>query len=344
MIGVNSGMLRQFARGLPLVRDLREILMNLDGRLASLERRCEQPQSLRNASQEYMDRALAVVSEFWRAYDFQIEPNKPPILVDLLHCNAEYLWRNLVVAKLVQHVTGSPLVGLLGEPGIVAPVLGSLLSRTDNARLAGAFGISHFVEIPNEDPGDGQELATRSAIAELASSQADGMPLAPTAIAKLLELRTESGFPIGRNIQDTFMRGELEPTVLAGHRLVRWARQVLGFFGFAERLIASMRPLAFVTGHVDYCPWGTLAELLVRRGGHVVWYRMDCRLPIHILHHFDPTATLNGMIRRIERDAFPSLNTEYKATAILPGELICWRRPAQPRSSRGLVVTSAGYL
>lgn len=75
MISVNTGMLRQFARGLPLVRDLREILINLDGRLASLERRSEQAQSLRNAPQEDMDRALAVVSEFWRAYDFQIEPD-----------------------------------------------------------------------------------------------------------------------------------------------------------------------------------------------------------------------------------------------------------------------------
>jgi hypothetical protein len=90
MIGVNTEMLRQFARGLPLVRDLREILMNLDGRLASLERRSE-AQSVPNPSQEAMDRALAVVSEFWRGYDFQIETDKPPILVDLLHSNAEYL-------------------------------------------------------------------------------------------------------------------------------------------------------------------------------------------------------------------------------------------------------------
>jgi hypothetical protein len=290
--------------------------MNLDGRLASLERR-----SGSNGSHEYVDQALAVISQFWRSYDHQIDPNGQPILVDLLHCNTEYVWRNLVVAKFVQHITGAPLVGLLGEPGIVAPVLGSLLSRSENARLASAFGVNHFVEIPNEDPQASEEIAVLKTIAELAMSQPDGTPLPPPAIAKLRDIQTLSGFPIGRSVQDTFMRGELEPTVLAGVRLVHWARRVLGFFGFAERLIATMRPLVFVTGHMDYCPWGTLAELLVRRGGRVVWYRMECRLPIHILHQIDAAKTLNGMIRRIERDAFFEFERQIDSNVYLAGRI-----------------------
>ena len=100
------------------------------------------------------------------------------------------------------------------------------------------------------------------------------------------------------------MRADLEPTVLAGHRLVHWSKRVLSFVDFAEQMIASMRPSVFVTGHVDYCPWGTLAELLVQRGGRVVWYRGDCRLPIHILDNVGANSTLNGTIRRIEHDAF----------------------------------------
>lgn len=316
MIGANAGMLRRFARSLPLVRDLRDVLMNLDGRLASLERR-----SGSNGSHKHVDQALAVISQFCRSYDHQIDPNGQPILVDLLHCNAEYVWRNLVVAKFVQHITGTPLVGLLGEPGIVAPVLGSLLSRSENARLASAFGVNHFVEIPNEDPQASEEVAALTTIAELAMSQPDGTPLPPPAIAKLRDIQTLSGFPIGRSVQDTFMRGELEPTVLAGVRLVHWARRVLGFFGFAERLIATMRPSVFVTGHMDYCPWGTLAELLVRRGGRVVWYRMECRLPIHILHQIDAATTLNGMIRRIERDAFFDFERQIDRNIYLAGRI-----------------------
>jgi hypothetical protein len=309
MIGVNSGMLRQFARGLPLVRDLRDVLMNLDGRLASLERQIE----LTNETRESMEHALAAASEFWRSYDCRIRPDRPPILVDLFHYSAEYVWRALVVAKLIQHITGAPLVGLLGEPGIVAPIIGGQLSQSGNMRLASAVGVRHFVEIPNEDAPDAAERAAHAALDELATSGPDGMPLPPAAIAKLREIRTESGFPIGRSIQDTLMRAEGEPTVLAGHRLMHWTRRVLGFFGFAEQLIASMRPSVFVSGHLDYCPWGTLAELLVRRGGRVVWFREECRLPLHILDHIDESSTLNGMIRRIERDAFSQFEHEIDA-------------------------------
>jgi hypothetical protein len=304
-------MLRQVARGLPFVRELRGILINLDGRMAALERTnlddrvaALERQSPHGQSHAYMEQALAAVSEFWRSYDLRIEPDRPPILVDLFHCNTEYLWRNLVIAKLVQHVAAAPLVGLFGEPGIVGFALGGQLSRADNVRLASAFGVNRFIDVPNEDALDTTERPARSAIAELAASQPDGTPLAPTAISKLREVRTESGFPLGRTIQETFMRAELEPTVLAGHRLVHWSNRALGFVDFAERMIASMRPSVFVTGHIDYCPWGTLAELLVRRGGRVVWYRGDCRLPIHILDRVDANSTLNGMIRRIEHDTF----------------------------------------
>ena len=305
MMGANGGMFRQFARGLPYVRELRGILMDLDGRLASLERQFDQAGSLRTASHGYMEQALVAVTEFWRTYDCSVWPDRPPILIDIFQCSAEYVWRGLVIAKFLQHITGAPLVGLLGEPGIIGPVIGGdPLRRGQNVRLASAIGVSHFVEIPNEDALDTEEQAARIAIAELAHSEPEGTPLSPTAILRLREIRTESGFPIGRSVQETFMRAEREPTILAGHRLVHWTKRVLGFLGFADQLITSMRPSVFVTGHVDYCPWGTLAELLVRRGGRVIWYRDECRLPFHILDHIDATATLNGMIRRIERDAF----------------------------------------
>jgi hypothetical protein len=313
MIGVNSGILRQFARGLPLVRDLRGVLMNLDGRLASLERQIEHT----NETRESMQRALAAASEFWRSYDCRVRSDQPPILVDLFHYSAEYVWRALVIAKLVQHITGAPLVGLLGEPGIVAPIIGSHLRQSDNMRMASAVGVRHFVEIPNEDAPDAAEQAARAALDELATSQPDGMPLPPAAIAKLREIRTQSGFPIGRTVQDTLMRAEGEPTVPAGHHLLHWTRRVLGFFGFAEQLIASMRPSVFVSGHLDYCPWGTLAELLVRRGGRVVWFREECRLPLHILDRIDETSTLNGMIRSIERDAFSQFEHQIDTEALL---------------------------
>jgi hypothetical protein len=141
-----------------------------------------------------MDQALAVVSEFWRSYDLRVEPDCPPIFVDLFHSNTEYLWRNLVIAKLVQHVTAAPLVGLFGDPGVVASATGGQLSRGNNVRLASAFGVNHFIDVPNEGALGAAERPASLAIADLAASQRDGTPLAPTAIAKLREVRTESGF------------------------------------------------------------------------------------------------------------------------------------------------------
>jgi hypothetical protein len=287
--------------------------MNLDGRLASLERQIE----LTNETRASMEQALAAASEFWRSYDCRVRPDQPPVLVDLFHYSAEYVWRALVVAKLVQHITGAPLVGLLGEPGIVAPVIGGQLSQSDNMRLASAVGVRHFVEIPNEDAPDTAERAARAALDELATSLPDGTPLPPAAIAKLREIRTQSGFPIGRCVQDTLMRAEGEPTVPAGHRLMHWTKRTLGFFGFAEQLIGSMRPSVFVSGHLDYCPWGMLAELLVRRGGRVVWFREECRLPLHILDRIDESSTLNGMLRRVERDAFSQFEQQIETECLV---------------------------
>jgi hypothetical protein len=197
---------------------------------------------LTNDTRESMEQALAAAAEFWRSYDCRIRPDQPPILVDLFHHSAEYIWRALVVAKLVQHITGAPLVGLLGEPGIVAPVIGGHLSQFDNMRLARAVGVRHFIEIPNED-ADAAERAAHAALDALATSQPDGMPLPPAAIAKLREIRTRSGFPIGRCVQDTLMRAEGEPTVPAGHRLMHWTPGFTNIWSWAANQ-STFRPQA----------------------------------------------------------------------------------------------------
>ena len=164
MIGVNSGIVRQFVRGLPLVRDLRGVLMNLDDRLASLERRGR----ARTNRASIWIRRWRWFPNFGAATIFASNRICPPIFVDLFHSNTEYLWRNLVIAKLVQHVTGAPLVGLFGDPGVVASATGGQLSRGNNVRLASAFGVSHFVEIPNEDASVRRSGRHPCAIADLA--------------------------------------------------------------------------------------------------------------------------------------------------------------------------------
>src|SRR5262245_13992324 len=115
-----KGLLRRVARSLPYVRELRAIVINLEGRLAAMERQSgsstgelhdiiinlegrlaaieqqsKQLSSVTNASRERMKQALGMVSEFWSACECRVLADRPPILVDLLHDNVEYLWRNL---------------------------------------------------------------------------------------------------------------------------------------------------------------------------------------------------------------------------------------------------------
>jgi hypothetical protein len=257
-----------------------------------------------------------MVSAFWSALDCRIKIGEPPILIDLFHGIAEYLWRNLVVAKFVQRITGAPLVGLLGTPGSVHRIAHNV-SRSENMQLARAFGVAHFVDVPDSDAPESMEQSSRAAIAELATQCPDGTPLPPAAISLLRGIRTESGFPIGQNVQETFMGAERQPRVLAGHRLLHWTKRVLGFHAFAEQLVSTMRPSALVTGQLECCPWRNLSEQLLRRGGRIIWTRDECRLPIDLLDHIDESATLNGMIRRIERDSFVEFERRVNGDADL---------------------------
>src|ERR1039457_3494381 len=84
---------------------------------------------------------LAAMPEFWRTSQHFVDPDRPPILVDLLHHNAEYLLRALVGAKFVQRITGAPLIGILGAPGVLDSPMGRHFSRAENVRMANAFGI-----------------------------------------------------------------------------------------------------------------------------------------------------------------------------------------------------------
>src|SRR5262249_44761536 len=134
------------------------------------------------------------------------------------------------------------------------------------------------------------------------------------------EIRSDTGFPIGRSVQASYMRGELQPTVQAGDRLLHWTNRVVGFYAFAQQLISSMRPSVFVTGHIDYCPWGDLSELLILRGGRVGW-RREWRFPIHLFDRLDEGSTLNGMMRQVEREAFADFERRTDGDADLSNRI-----------------------
>jgi hypothetical protein len=304
---------------LPFVGELRNHIVGMNGRIAALESRLAKIEqfSLERAEQLGIEQekqaALSAVSDFWRAYPGHVEPNRPPILVDLMHNDPEYLLRSLVIAKFCQLISGAPLIGILGIPGMLYPIIRSSYSPSDNVRMANSFEIYNVIEAPNTDADDNYERDGRSAIERIALQAPEGDALPPKAIAELRNVRTLGGFPIGKVVQETFMRGDREATVRAGRRLMHWTGKVFGFHSFTEQTLSTLRPGAFVTGHIDYCPWGHLAEALVRRGGRVVWYRNDSRLSMHVLDRIEQGRTLNGMVRQLESDSFKSFESKMAA-------------------------------
>jgi hypothetical protein len=298
---------------IPFVGELRNHIISMHGRVATLESRLTKVEQ--SGIEVGREAALSALADFWRGCPSHVDPNLPPILVDLMHCDPDYLLRSLVIAKFCQLTSGAPLIGILGIPGILYPLVGSNYSRSDNVRMANSFEIHNIIEAPDTDADDNYERDGRTAIERIALQAPEGDALPPKAIAELRNVRTLAGFPIGRVVQETFMRGDREPTVRAGRRLMHWTRKVFGFHSFTEQTLSTLRPGVFVTGHIDYCPWGHLAEALVRRGGRVVWYRSDSRLSMHVLDRIDQGRTLNGMVRQLEAEAFKSFESKMATCA-----------------------------
>ena len=297
----------------PFVGEVRNHIISMHGRMAALESRLAKIEQF--GTEEEEESALSAVSDFWRAYRNLVDSNRSPILVDLMHNNPEYLLRSLVIAKFCQLISRAPLFGVIGIPGVLDPIVRSNYNPSNNVRMANSFDIFNIIEAPNADADDNYEQDGRSAIARIALQAAENDALPAKAIAELQNVRTLAGFPIGRVVQETFMRGELGATVRAGSRLMHWTRKVFGFHSFTEQTLSTLRPEAFVTGHIDYCPWGHLAEALVRRGGRVVWYRNDSRLSMHVLDRIDQGRTLNGMVRQLESETFKSFESRMATCA-----------------------------
>lgn len=234
------------------------------------------------------------------------------VLVDLMHGNAEFVMRTLLVAKALQTATGCELVGIVGAPGVVnrsAPV-----DHATNRSIAEAFEVKRIIEVPNEFdvPDIHQDIFQR--IIVFAETSAPGTPLSEAARMSLAAIQTKDGFGIGRVITETFMRAELQAHVLAGDALVYWARHVLGFDYWTMQHLAAERLDAFVTGHIDYCPWGHLAERLVRTGGRTVYFRCDDRIPIDFIDDLEADETLGGRLRRIDAQAFKAFESRIAAS------------------------------
>lgn len=266
----------------------------------------------------------ALNAKFWsEVYPVSIIPHAGIILVDLLHDNAGYLLRSLLIAKYVQQLTGAELVGLSASlvdgkgwcPGVVArscPAFNSGL----NEILARSFGVTEFWRMAPPFEQDRLEAAAwfdRAVAGALAhSSFVPGLRqlLKNWILDDGFPHGFPHGFPLGRFVYDTTIRSELCATIsmiddplraVAADclALYRWVRGQLQKNEFAGR------PFYFVTGHLDYNPWGLVGEAVRRHGGDVFYFRPEHRIPLyHIvsdgINAPNTEQTLNAVFHTLE--------------------------------------------
>lgn len=250
------------------------------------------------------DEFCRVNHAFWKHASFPVSAPVGTVLIDLWHDNVHYLLRSLLIGRYVSTLRPMRLVGLLGRPGVV-PQSCKGLDIEANKRLARSFGVVDFEECAPPDFDDhhqANELLDRlEPVGELGA-------LTPARLrSSLVELLTEDEFPIGRFAYDTTLRSELLPTIdRIDARLRHWLSDCLALRKFTQRLCEGADDRAgtiFVTGHLDYDPWGLTGEVVRRMGGRILWFRFDHFVPTYLIGN-DHGGSLNAAYHRIEADWF----------------------------------------
>ncbi len=207
------------------------------------------------------------------------------ILIDLWHDVPGYLLRSLLIAKHWQSYLGGRLVGLTGSPGVVYRSCGAFDGEA-NVQLAKSFGVETFWKSPEPSAGDHAEAGR---LLE---------PLAGSGIEfrkRLKALALPDGYPIGRFIYDTTVRGELSATVRGiDEPLLKRAAEVVSLERWIGNQLREEGPVRLVCGHLDYDPWGLVAEKVRRSGGEVLAFRPEDNVPLcRIVADAAPAETLN---------------------------------------------------
>ena len=248
---------------------------------------------------------LSTIKSYWTAVaPCNVESSNGIILVDLFHDNINYTMRSLLISKYLQIVTGRSLIGLLGTPGVVARSCGS--SHLDlNRIIATSFGIETIWEVGAPDETDQHEAMLFWDKIECDNAGIDSdKALRRTLLASQLA----DGFPIGRFIYDTSVRAELCGTVRpTDSRLLAWTGDTIHLERWFRSKIASGDQVApiFVTGHIDYNPWGLISEHVRRAGGDIFWFTNETSFSVYRIS--GPICTdrmLAGEIGLIERHWF----------------------------------------
>lgn len=231
---------------------------------------------------------------FWGQYDNESNPgDDKAIYVDLFHDNGDYLIRNLLTARLLGLESSSRVIGLTGRVGSARTSCDISVLRVKE--LAASFGVE--VVVFDEMSLD-SEFA--SIINNVVNSSSAGSISGADLREILRDLAIEDDFPIGRYVYDTALRKKLVETIdRLDENIFETGAEILSFREWLIKEFSKLKPQWVVVGHIDYCPWGVLAEVALSRDSQCVYVRNEGQMRLYFLSEaLQSGQTLLGKIRQ----------------------------------------------
>ncbi|WP_271146482.1 hypothetical protein [Brevundimonas sp. NIBR10] len=224
------------------------------------------------------------------------------IYVDLMHDNVHYQMRSLVIGRAVAHLLGLPLVGIVGNPGVVRRSA-YLRPKDVDLKLIRSFGVRKIIRVPQSLPSTPASEKGAEALRKIIGSRLEG-EVVPAESIRALTAMCDGAVHLGRFLHGTVLRSQLMPELIGGP----WLDSAIDDFARLDdwlcRQFLDQPPAAFVTGHADYAPWGLAIERAIAAGGVGVHFHVDVRLPIYLLRRNEPGLTLHGQMRRADAHVF----------------------------------------
>lgn len=217
------------------------------------------------------------IARFWEVQAATAPSGEAVILVDLQHNNLNCLITCLTGATYLSLASGAAMVGLIGQNA--TQLWGGRAEDYDAAtvqRLAEAFGVRVFV------PADAAALigfasdrpAVQAAIrADLA--RFDAIWAAATEERRWSDVaafRTADGMPIGLDVADSVgkVTGNPRPGPEAAALTRALVLEALQVRAVGEWVCDTAPVAAYVTSHIGYAGWATMAATVSARGGRIV--------------------------------------------------------------------------
>ncbi|MBO2452182.1 hypothetical protein J4573_34190 [Actinomadura barringtoniae] len=283
------------------------------------------------ATPENYDKFLSVASVFWRN-NLPAADGEDWIIVEALHHQARNVLRNLVLANALRRVQPARVLVLTGTDQSWYDTIWEDFNVEKVRRLCEAFAVTEVLDV--------HELVDRFMAAsdeEPATIEVCGQPL--TAGADVPEgdgprsVRWSSVDPevVDDSAYASACRLDLLPRLEGDReqnaRLQAQRPRSAAFAAVYETLIRALKPIAFVTSHVDYDPWGLGVDAATRFDVPVVHVQSTGSLKAYTLfpEHRTGEATFRAELTRQIGDYFDQHVWGNRDIVRSAAELVAWR-------------------